>query len=98
MVNFVTFFETPKYRNRVFDGWLADIRLLEAPFQRFVLFDVLLIFGASRCPYATEVARGRSGLQHVGSIHGTFGSPCSDKRVQLVDEENDVASGLFNLL
>jgi hypothetical protein len=41
---------------------------------------------------------GQHGLDHVAGVHGTLGRPGADDGVQLVDESDDLAAGVGNLL
>ncbi len=98
MMDFVALLQSAKNGNRVFDGGLADIGLLKSSFEGFVLLDVFLIFVQRGCADATQIATCQCGLQHIGSIHRSFGSAGADQRVQFVDEQNDVAAGFFDFL
>ncbi len=46
----------------------------------------------------TQFATGQHGLDHVAGIHGAFGGTGSDDGVQLVDEGDDLAFGVGDLL
>ena len=45
----------------------------------------------------TQAARERR-LQHIGGVDGAFGLAGADQRMQLVDEQDDVAGGGGDLL
>src|SRR5947209_3664909 len=45
--------------------------------------------GADGLPLTTSEHR----LEDRGGVDGAFGGPCADERVQLVDEQDDVAAG-----
>ena len=47
---------------------------------------------------ARRLAAGERRLQHVAGVHGAFGRARADQSVQLVDEEDDFAVGVFDLL
>ena len=42
--------------------------------------------------------RASSGLEHVAGVHRTLGAAGTDHRVHLVDEEDDLALGVLDLL
>ena len=46
---------------------------------------------------AVQLAARERGLEHVGRVDRAFGAARADERVQLVDEEDDVAAGLGDL-
>ena len=46
----------------------------------------------------TALAAGEHRLQQVGGVDGTLGGACADDRVELVDEEDDVAGRVLDLL
>ena len=70
---------------------------LEAPLERGVLLDVLAVLVERRRADAAQLAARERRLQHVGGVGGAFGGAGADDRVQLVDEEDDLALGLLDL-
>ncbi len=44
-----------------------------------------------------QLAAGEHRLQHLGGVDRALGSTCSDDRVQLVDEEDDLSLGVLDL-
>ena len=84
-------------RDRVLDRRLADEDRLEAPRQRRVLLDVLAVFVERGGADAVQLAARQRRLQHVGGVHRAFGLAGADQRVQLVDEEDDLARGRGDL-
>ncbi len=82
----------------VFDVGLANVDDLEAALERGVLLDVLAVFVERGCADATQTSASEGGLEHVAGVHGAFGRARSDQGVQLVDEEDDLAVGVFDLL
>ena len=63
---------------------------LEATLERTILFDVLAILVESRGTDTLQLTARKRRLEHVAGVDGAFGRTRSDKRVQLVDEQNDV--------
>ena len=98
VVKFVLLLEAAQDRDRVGNGRLADEHGLEAPLQRCVLLDMLAIFVERRRPDAVQLAPCEGGLQQVRRVHRTFGFSGADEGVHLVDEEDDVARGLADLV
>ena len=91
MVLLVALAQAAQDRDGVLDGRLADEDRLEAALQRGVLFDVLAIFVERGGADAVQLTPGQHRLEHVGGIHGAFGSAGADDGVQLVDEQDDLA-------
>ena len=77
---------------------LAHADRLEAPFERGVFLDVLAVLVQRRGADAVELAAREHRLQHLGGVHRALGSPRAHDGVQLVDEEDDLPGGLFDLL
>src|SRR5215210_928708 len=45
-----------------------------------------------------QLTTSESRFQHVGGIHGTFRSPCSHHRMQLVDEQDQIIGVVSHLI
>ena len=97
VVCFVALFEPAQDRDRVRDRRLADEHGLEPPLERGVLLDVPAVLVECRRTDGAELAACEHRLQHVGRVNGAFGRPRADDRVELVDEENDLAGCVLNL-
>ena len=82
----------------VFDVGLADVDELEAALEGGVLLDVLAVLVEGGRADGAQAAAGERGLEHVAGVHGAFGRARADEGVQLVDEEDDLAVGVFDLL
>ncbi len=67
------------------------IDFLEAALQRGVLLDVLAVFVQRGGADAMQFATRQRGLEHVAGIHGAIGLAGADHGVQLVDEQDDLA-------
>ena len=67
---------------------LVDVDRLEAPRQRGVLLDVLLVFVERGGADAMQFAARQRRLEQVRGIHGAVGLAGADEGVHLVDEEN----------
>src|SRR4051812_13042206 len=78
-------------RDRVLDARLVNEHRLEAPRQRRVLLDVLLVLIERGRADAMQLAARQRGLEQVGGVHRTVGLARSDQRVHLVDEKDDAA-------
>src|SRR6185503_3629334 len=91
VVNFVALLEATKDRDRVFDRRLIDEHFLEAALERGVFLDVLAVLVERRRADAVQLAARERGLQHVAGVHRAFGFAGADHRVQLVDEQDDLA-------
>ena len=71
---------------------------LEAPLERGVLLDVLPVLVERRRADRVQLAARQHRLQHVRRVHRAFGRAGADDGVQLVDEEDDLALGVGDLL
>src|SRR6202453_3578532 len=87
VVNFVALFKTAQNGDGVFHRRFTDIYRLKAPLKRGIFFDVLAIFVERGSTDRAQLSAREGGLEHVGSVHGAFGSACADECVQLIDEE-----------
>ena len=92
-MDFVSFPEAAKDRNRVFDAGLMDHYGLEAPFKSRILLDVLAVLVKRRSADAVQLAAGQKRLQQVAGVHGAFGLAGANDGMQFVDEENDLSFG-----
>ena len=83
----------------VLDARLADEDLLEASLEGGVLLDVLAVLVEGRRADEAQLAAGEQRLEHVARVHGALaGGAGTDHRVQLVDEGDDLAAGVLDLL
>ena len=98
MVDLVALFEPPQDGHGVLDRRLTHEDLLEAPLKGGILLDVLAVFIKRGRPDETQLAAGQQWLDHVASVHGALGRSCADDGVDLVDEGDDLALGILNLL
>ena len=80
------------------DRRLADEHRLEAPFERGVLLDMLAIFVERGRADAVQFAAGEGRLEQVGRVHRAFAFARADQGVHLVDEQDDLARGLLDLV
>ena len=80
------------------DG-LADEDLLEAALQGGVLLDPLAVLVEGGRADHVQLAAGQHRLEHVAGVHrGVAAGARADDRVQLVDEGDDLAAGVLDLL
>ena len=77
---------------------LVDHNRLETAFERLVLLKVLLILIERGGTDSPQFATCQGRLEDVGGIHGTFATAGTHERVDFVDEKDDVAVGLGDLL
>ncbi len=98
MVDLVALFEAAQDRNGVVQRRLAHHHGLEAPFECLVLLDVLAVLVERGGADAAQIPARQGRLEHVGGVHRALGPARADQRVQLVDEQNDLAVGAGDLL
>ena len=84
--------------DRLLDRGLVHENRLEAPFQGRVLLDVLAVFVQSRRADGVQLAAGQHRLEKIRGVHRAFGRAGTDDGVQFVDEEDDAALGVLDLL
>ena len=76
---------------------LADEDRLEAPLERRVLLDVLAVLVERRRADRAQLAAREHRLQEVRRVDGALRRARADDRVQLVDEEDDLAGRVLDL-
>ena len=91
VVRLVALLEAAQDRDRVRHRRLADEDRLEAPLERRVLLDVLAVLVERGRADRAQLAAGQHRLEHVRGVHGALGRARADDRVQLVDEEDELA-------
>ena len=91
MVLLVFVLQAAQDRDRVLDRRLGHEHRLEAPRQRGVLLDVLLVFVERGRADAMQLAARQRRLEQVGRVHRAVGLAGADQRVHLVDEQDDAA-------
>ena len=79
------------------DG-LADEHRLEAALERGVLLDVLAVLVERGGADGAQLPAGEHRLEHVAGVHRALRGAGADDRVQLVDEHDDLALGVGDLL
>ncbi len=97
VVGLVALLEPAQDRDRVRDRRLADVDGLEPPLERGVLLDVLSVLVERRRANRTQLATREHRLQQIGRVDGALGRTRADDRVQLVDEEDDLAGRVLDL-
>ena len=71
---------------------------LEAALERGILLDVLAVLVERRGADRAQLAAGQHRLEHVGGVDGSLGRTGADDRVQLVDEDDQLALGGLDLV
>src|SRR6266540_3777559 len=98
VVGLIAFLEAAQDRDRVRHRRLADEDGLEAALERSVFLDVLPVLVERRRADRAQLAAGKHRLQHVGRVDRALGRTGADDRVQLVDEQDDLALGGLDLV
>jgi hypothetical protein len=91
VVSLVAVTQAAQDLNRVVDRRLLHAHLLEAPLQRCVALEVLAVLVERRRADRLKLAARKRRLQDRRRVDRAFGGTGTDKIVELVDEENDVA-------
>ena len=97
-MHLVALLEPAQDRDRVLDTRLADVHRLEAALERRVLLDVLAVLVERGRADRAELAAREHRLEHVAGVHRALGGAGADDRMQLVDEHDDLALGVGDLL
>ena len=98
VVDLVALAQAAQDRDRLLDRGLVDEHRLEAPLQRGVLLDVLAVLVERRRADGVQLAARQHRLEQVGGVHRALRRAGADDRVQLVDEQDDLALGVLDLL
>ena len=77
---------------------LVDHDNLEPALERLVLLEIFLILVERGGPDAAQLATRQSRLENIGRIHGTAALAGTHQRVNLVDEQDDLAAGLRDFI
>jgi hypothetical protein len=97
VVRLVALLQAAEDGDRVGDARLADEDGLETALERGVLLDVLAVLVERRRADGPELAAREHRLEHVRGVDGALGRPRPHDRVQLVDEEDDLALRVLDL-
>ena len=98
MVHLVALLQAAQDRDRVLDRRLAHVHLLEPALERGVLLDVLAVLVERGRADQAQLAAREHRLDHVAGVDRALGAARADDRVQLVDERDDLAVGVGDLL
>ena len=98
MVVLVALAQAAQDRDRLLDRWLVDEDRLEAALERGVLLDVLAVLVERRRADRVQLAAREHRLEQVGGVHRALRGAGADDRVQLVDEQDDLALRVLDLL
>ena len=99
MVHLVALLEPAEDTDGVLRRRLADVHLLEAAFQGWVLLDVLAVLVQGGRADQAQLTAGEQRLDHVAGVHCRVAAGASaDDGVQLVDEGDDLAVGFLDLV
>ena len=97
MMVLVALLDTTEDTDGVYLVRLIDHDGLETAFQRLILLEVLLILVEGSSTDGSQFTTSQGRLQNVGCIHGTFATACTYQRVDLIDEEDNLAVGVSYL-
>ena len=98
VVQLVAFLQAAQNGHRALHVRLVHQHLLEAALQRGVLFDVAAVLVQRGGADAVQLAARQGGFEHVAGVHRAFGLAGAHHRVQLVDEQDDAAALLAELV
>ena len=96
--HFVPLFQATQDGDGVLHRRLVDHNGLKTTFQRRVFLDVLAVLIQRGSADAVQFAAGQHRLQQIASVHGAVRLARTHDGVQLIDEEDNLAFGLFDLV
>ena len=94
VVRLVAVAQTLEDLDGVLDRRLADLHRLEPALECGVLLDVLAVLVEGGGTDGLQLTAGQLGLEDRGGVDRALGGTRTDERVQLVDEQDDVAAGV----
>ena len=92
MEAFIVLLDALQHLHRVLNGGLVHCHWLEAALQSRILFDVAAVLVKGGGTDDLDLAPGQSRLEDVGRIHRALGIAGAHQAVDLVDEEDHIAS------
>ena len=98
VMDLVALAQAAQDRDRLLDRRLVHEDRLEAPLEGRVLLDVLAVLVEGGGADRVQLPAGEHRLEQVGGVHGAFRRAGTDDRVELVDEQDDLALGVLDLL
>ena len=98
VVHLVALLEPAQDRDRVLHARLLHEHRLEAALERGVLLDVLAVLVERGGADGAQLAAREHRLEQVGGVDRALRGAGADDRVQLVEEQDDAALGLGDLL
>jgi hypothetical protein len=98
VVDLVALLEPAQDPDGLFYRGGVDHYRLEPPLEGGVLLDVLAVLVEGGGADHPKFAAGQHRLEHVGGIHRTFGRSRPDQGVQLVEEGDDLAFRILDLV
>ncbi len=98
VVRLVPALQPTQDRDCVLHARLADVDLLEPALERRVLLDEFAVLVERGRADQAQLAAGQHGLQHVGGRDGALPAAGAHEDVQLVDEGDDLALRVVDLL
>ena len=98
VVDLVALLEPAQDRDRVLDRRRLDQHRLKAAFESGIFLNVLSVLVERRCSYAVQLTSGQHRLEQIAGIGRALGAPRADDVVHLVDEQQDAAVTLLDLV
>ena len=98
VVDLVSLLQAAEDRDRVLHRRRLHEDRLEPSFERCILLDVLAVLVEGGGSHQPELSSSEHRLQHVPGVHRSLGSAGADDRMHLVDEGDDLATGIRDLL
>ena len=90
-MSFVLVSDTLEYLDCLFTARLSDENGLETTLKSGILFNVLPVFLDCSCADNLHFAPCKSGLENICGVNRTLCGACTDKGVNLINEEDNVA-------
>jgi len=97
VMDLILLLDATQNRDRLLDGGLADHDGLEPALERGILFDVLAVLVERGRADGMKLPARECRLEHVARIERSLARAGAHDRMQLVDEQDDVAVRLLDL-
>src|SRR3989344_228198 len=97
VIELVSLLETTQDCHSILYRRFLDINWLESTRQGRGFLNMFLILTQSGGTDSTQFTPSKRGLQHIGSIHGSFGGTSTNNGVNLIYKEDNLALRLLYL-
>ena len=98
VINFIAFLQAAENGDGVLHSRFTDHDRLETAFQCRIFFNILAVLVQRGCTDAVQLTARQHWLEQIACIHSAVGFARADNGMQLIDEQNNIALALFDLI